>query len=209
MKTATEVGGDYYDFHVSEDGTLTVALGDATGHGAKAGTLVAVTKGLFPELAQRESIPEALRRYSGAIKRMNLGQLYMSLTIMKIKDHTMTVSAAGMPPVLIYRAAEEKVETFSIKGMPLGQFLDFPYTEQEDVLFPGDTVVLMSDGLPEMFSPTLEILDYARVRDAVAEAGTLAPQELIDALVKTGESWAGGQPQKDDVTLVVVKVKPS
>ena len=33
MKPATEVGGDYYDFHVGEDGTLTVAVGDATGHG--------------------------------------------------------------------------------------------------------------------------------------------------------------------------------
>ena len=40
MKTATEVGGDYYDFHVSFDGTLTVVLGDATGHGMKAGTMV-------------------------------------------------------------------------------------------------------------------------------------------------------------------------
>ncbi|MEJ7700687.1 MAG: hypothetical protein WKF71_13720 [Pyrinomonadaceae bacterium] len=38
MKPATEVGGDYYDFHVGADGTLTVAVGDATGHGLKAGT---------------------------------------------------------------------------------------------------------------------------------------------------------------------------
>ena len=38
MKTATEVGGDYYDFNVGTDGTLTVAIGDATGHGMKAGT---------------------------------------------------------------------------------------------------------------------------------------------------------------------------
>ncbi len=33
MKTATEVGGDYYDFNVGMDGTLTVVIGDATGHG--------------------------------------------------------------------------------------------------------------------------------------------------------------------------------
>ena len=44
MKPATEVGGDYYDFHVGEDGTLTVAVGDATGHGLKAGTVVTATK---------------------------------------------------------------------------------------------------------------------------------------------------------------------
>jgi hypothetical protein len=44
MKTATEVGGDYYDFHVGMDGTLTVVLGDATGHGMKAGTMVTICK---------------------------------------------------------------------------------------------------------------------------------------------------------------------
>ncbi len=53
MKTATEVGGDYYDFHVADDGTLTIAIGDATGHGLKAGTVVTATKSLFHELAQR------------------------------------------------------------------------------------------------------------------------------------------------------------
>src|SRR5581483_1809444 len=35
MQTATEVGGDYYDFHLSGDGTLTISVGDATGHGLK------------------------------------------------------------------------------------------------------------------------------------------------------------------------------
>ncbi|MDD1750542.1 MAG: hypothetical protein LUO89_11790, partial [Methanothrix sp.] len=56
METATEVGGDYYDFHLADDGTLTVALGDATGHGTKAGTMVSITKGLFHELAGLESL---------------------------------------------------------------------------------------------------------------------------------------------------------
>ncbi len=40
MNPATEVGGDYYDFHVSNDGALTVAVGDATGHGLNAGIMV-------------------------------------------------------------------------------------------------------------------------------------------------------------------------
>ena len=47
MKPATEVGGDYYDFKYNNNGALTVAVGDATGHGMKAGTMVATIKGLF------------------------------------------------------------------------------------------------------------------------------------------------------------------
>jgi ligand-binding sensor domain-containing protein len=47
MKTATEVGGDYYDFHLHIDGTLTVILGDATGHGMMSGMMVSIMKSLF------------------------------------------------------------------------------------------------------------------------------------------------------------------
>jgi sigma-B regulation protein RsbU (phosphoserine phosphatase) len=55
MDTATEVGGDYYDFHVSEDGTMTLAIGDATGHGVKAGIMVTAAKILFSNLQKENS----------------------------------------------------------------------------------------------------------------------------------------------------------
>ena len=47
MRTATEVGGDYYDFIVQEDGALNIAFGDATGHAPQAGTMVTLIKGFF------------------------------------------------------------------------------------------------------------------------------------------------------------------
>ena len=47
VKTATEVGGDYFDFYVSDDDVLTAVVGDATGHGLKAGSMVVATKGLI------------------------------------------------------------------------------------------------------------------------------------------------------------------
>lgn len=52
MDTATEVGGDYYDFNVKDD-ILTVAIGDATGHGLNAGTVVTATKALFNNFAEK------------------------------------------------------------------------------------------------------------------------------------------------------------
>ncbi len=47
MQTATEVGGDYYDFYKDGKDSLTIVVGDATGHGLKAGTMVSVIKSLF------------------------------------------------------------------------------------------------------------------------------------------------------------------
>ena len=122
MRTATEVGGDYYDFHTDNKGTLTIAVGDATGHGVNAGTMVAVTKSFFGEFAENENITEIFNKYTTFIKAMNLGNLYMAMTIAKINNGKMTISSAGMPPVLIYRAQTKKVEEIILKGMPLGGF---------------------------------------------------------------------------------------
>src|SRR5438477_12817793 len=102
MKPATEVGGDYYDFHVGNDGTLTVAVGDATGHGLKAGTMVTAVKSLFETLAHHPDIPYIFERLSRTLKRMNLRGLFMAMIMVKVKDRQLTVSIAGMPPILIY-----------------------------------------------------------------------------------------------------------
>src|SRR5262249_28028937 len=117
MKPATEVGGDYYDFHLSDDGTLTVAVGDATGHGLKGGTVVTATKSLFNHLAQEANIPAIFQQSSRALKLMNLRSLFMAMTIIKVKGHELTFSSAGMPPVLIYRAEQKRVEEVSLAGI--------------------------------------------------------------------------------------------
>jgi len=207
MKPATEVGGDYYDFHLAADGTLTVAVGDATGHGLKAGTMVTATKGLFNALANAPEITQFLWQVSLALKQMKLRGLYMALTLAKVKDYCLTIGVAGMPPPLVYRAATRTVEEVAIKGIPLGSVSRYSYRQQELSLSPGDTVMLMSDGFAERFNEQGEMLDYAQAKQVFAEIAGSAPQEIIEHFVKIGEAWAGGRPQDDDVTFVVLKVK--
>lgn len=207
MKTAAEVGGDYYDFHLNDDGTLTVAIGDATGHGTKAGTVVTAAKSLFQVLAQNGESPEIFKKFTHTLKSMNLGRMYMAMTLIKFKDNKIKIAAAGMPPTLLFRAATNSVEEINIKAMPLGSFSNFPYRQEELELAAGDTIVVMSDGLPEMFNPDGEILDYPAAKDIFAEAAARSPHEIIAHLTKAGETWANGHPQEDDVTFVVMKVK--
>jgi serine phosphatase RsbU (regulator of sigma subunit) len=207
MRTATEVGGDYYDFHLAGDGTLTVALGDATGHGMRAGTMVSVAKALFHELAAGPNIPAIFERFTQGIKSMNFSQLYMALMLVRFRNHTLEASAAGMPPMLVYRATTQSVETVMMKGMPLGQFDGFPYQTRELALSPGDTILLMTDGLIEMFNEKNETFDESRAVEAFGSVGSRSPQQIIDYLVAEGERWANGRPQADDVTFVVLKTR--
>ena len=207
MKTATEIGGDYYDFAVGHDGTLTVALGDATGHGAKAGTMVVAAKSLFNGFSDTPKLLDIFEKLTDSIKKLNMRSMFMSMLLLRIKDKTAVVSSAGMPSPLIYRAATREIEEVTLKGMPLGAFLDFPYEERKVDLFAGDTIVLMSDGFPEMFNDEQETLGYPRVKEIVMEAGGKPPQEMIEHFSRIGEQWANGRPQDDDVSFVVLKVK--
>ncbi len=207
MKTATEVGGDYYDFDLSPDGTLTVAIGDATGHGSRAGTMVTATKVLFNLLANEPDGVRVLQEATRIIKRLNMQNLFMALALAKLKDNHLEISGAGMPPTLVHRASSRQVEEIDLEGAPLGSFTDFPYQTRSIDLQPGDTVVMMSDGLPEMVDEEGEVFGYDRVGSILQEAGSLTPQGVIEYFSKAASGWANGRPQDDDVTLVVMQMK--
>ena len=206
MKTATEVGGDYYDFHLADDGTLTVVVGDATGHGLKAGTVVTATKSLFNHLAATDDIPEIFHSSSRALKQMNLRSLFMAMAMIKLQGDRLSIGSAGMPPLLLYRAGEQRVEEIFIKALPLGSLANYRYHEHRYTLAPGDVLLLMSDGFPERFNPRGEMLETEAAVDVLRRHAGAAPERIVEELVRIGDDWAAGAPQNDDVTFVVMKI---
>jgi serine phosphatase RsbU (regulator of sigma subunit) len=206
MKTATEVGGDYYDFFLAEDGALTAAIGDATGHGATAGTMVTAIKSLFSAYSGGPDLSGFLTEAARAVRRMDLGRMAMALSLIRLQGGALTVSAAGMPPVLVYRRATGRVEEIALPGMPLGG-LAFEYRQMGMEVASGDTILLMTDGLPELTDAQGEPLGYARVRSAFEALGEKVPEEVIAGLTETAGAWAGSQAPKDDITFVVIRVR--
>jgi ligand-binding sensor domain-containing protein/serine phosphatase RsbU (regulator of sigma subunit) len=207
MKTATEVGGDYYDFSVAQDGTLNVAFGDATGHGMQAGTIVTLMKGLFVSDASRFDIQAFFNHCSKAIKEIRLARLFMAFTLVRLKGNSVSLSSAGMPPVYLYRKIDGSVEEILLKGMPLGAMKNFPYALHETELKSGDLLLLLTDGLPEQKNTAAEMFDYARVQQVVQQAGAGTPADIIAHLAKAGEAWMSGAIQDDDITMMVIKRK--
>jgi serine phosphatase RsbU (regulator of sigma subunit) len=206
MQTATEVGGDYYDFHVNERGVLTAVVGDATGHGAAAGTMVTIVKSLFSAWGGKVDARIFLAEAAGAIRRMDLGRMAMGLVVATLDGDRLRVAAAGMPPLLVHRRVNGLVEEIALAGMPLGT-LEFDYTEREITLGAGDAVLMMSDGFPELPNPDGEPLGYGRVEELFASVASRGSQEIIDALSRFAEEWSGTPTPADDVTFVVLKVR--
>ncbi|MCA0445074.1 MAG: SpoIIE family protein phosphatase [Bacteroidetes bacterium] len=207
MKTATEVGGDYYDFHLSSDGTLTVVIADATGHGLKAGTLVTAAKSLFNSHASNHDILFSLREFSRCILALDFYHLSMCMSFLKIKNNRFQLGSAGMPPMLVYRAATQKVDEFVVQGAPLGTFIGFPYQIESQELHSGDVILLMTDGFPELISNKGEVFNYMRVSELFRRCAQFPPARIIEEFEKVSLNWLQGKEADDDLTFVVMKVK--
>jgi serine phosphatase RsbU (regulator of sigma subunit) len=206
MRTATEVGGDYYDFFPSPNGALTAAIGDAAGHGARAGTMVTVVKGLLTASA-RDDVAKTLASATLAIKQMDLGRMNMALTLLRIHGRNIAISAAGMPPVLLYSRRTEEVREIELVGTPLGSLADARYELWESELGPGDTILAMTDGFPELLNEEHEALGYERVRSIFDASRAGTPRQIVDELSSAADAWTGGRPPHDDVTFVVLRVR--
>ena len=138
---------------------------------------------------------------------VNMKRIYMAMNMIKVKNGKMRVSSAGIPPVLLYRYSSKHVEEILLSGLPLGCRTRIQYQQMEYELSPGDTVLMMSDGLPERNNRKGEEMGYHRVEALFAEVGDQPAEKIVQHLVDGGESWADGLPQDDDVTLIVLKVK--
>jgi ligand-binding sensor domain-containing protein/serine phosphatase RsbU (regulator of sigma subunit) len=205
MRTATEVGGDYYDFIVQENGALNVAFGDATGHGLQAGTMVTLMKGFFTSDSSKLGLKEFMTHCSRVIKDIKLGRILMSFSYLKIEDYKLQITSAGMPPIYYHNKETNQVEEIIIQGMPLGAMRNASYNVIEKELKSGDTILLLTDGLPEQMNPNEEMFDYSRVKTSFNDAINNQPDEIINKLINAGDHWMNGRIQDDDITFVVIR----
>ncbi|OYV98700.1 MAG: hypothetical protein B7Z68_00200 [Acidobacteria bacterium 21-70-11] len=207
MSTASEVGGDYYDFRPGPGGSLVVAVGDATGHGVAAGILVTAVKALFATLGGEPGLAPMLAECDRVLRGMNLKHLHMCLSVARIGARSVTVCSAAMPPLLIWRAGSGRVEELGAGGLPLGGGLSPAYEERSVALRPGDTLLFATDGFPELLDPEGKPFGFEGVAEALRAAGGAPAREIVERLTAAAAAWRQGREQTDDITFVVVRVK--
>ena len=206
IKTATEVGGDYYDFFPqSNDDSLHVVVGDATGHGMTAGMMVSITKaGLMgsPQNIPPNEISYGLNRI---IKDIELGKNKMAINIAKFTENNVEFTSAAMPPVYHYISNTGAVDELLLEGLPLGSFKGETYSLVKMKSQIGDAFVFLSDGLPEVENQSGEMLGYKAVLECIKSNGHLSAEEIKQSLLDLGEAWLNGLQNQDDITIVVIK----
>ena len=121
QKTATEVGGDYFDFTQKDNGDWVAICGDATGHGLTSGNVVSITKTAMGALTEQDPVA-TLDSLNQTLLKMNIGLNRMCLNIANVQKDTIQFSSAGMPPAYFYSAEKKALEEVLVGALPLGSF---------------------------------------------------------------------------------------
>ena len=208
QQTATEVGGDFFDFVQKDDGNWIAICGDATGHGLTSGNVVSITKTAMSALVEEEPVA-TLDSLNKTLLKMNIGLNRMCLNIANIGKDSIQFSSAGMPPAYHYSAETETLEEILVGALPLGSFSSAIHMMQE-VPFKnkGDLFIMMSDGLPEAENVNDEMVGYERTEEEIKSLATGSVEEIKNGLVKLCNEWLDGKAElKDDMTFVIIKRK--
>ncbi len=210
MVPAKEVGGDYYDVIVLEDGSLLVAIGDVSGKGVGAGLIMAMARSALRILADLYVSPKDIvarlnrRLYNDLDK-----DLFMSLLVIHYYPDTgrFVYTGAGHEHLLIYQVSSGKVEARKAGGMVLGLAADIEprLSETELQLGHGDIVVLYTDGIPELMNRKRDQYTFEKLVEKVEALGSVPPRAMNDGIMKEALEHRGRTPQSDDITLVSMR----
>ena len=204
QKTSTEVGGDYYDFFPSSDGSFYAICGDATGHGLTAGNIVSITKSVLVS-APLGDPKDILLQLNKTLIKLKLGLNRMCVNMMKVKGKKVVFTSAGMPPAYHYIAKEGVMKEILIPGLPLGSFSKMIVNTTDITLNTGDVFVMMSDGFPEAPNPDGELLSYETVEKCLLDNIDKDVTTMQDELVRITDEWLAGGDLPDDCTMVILK----
>jgi sigma-B regulation protein RsbU (phosphoserine phosphatase) len=113
------------------------------------------------------------------------------------------VNAGHNPPVLLRNGQVMRLEA---DGPVVGLLPYAPYTEQAQILEPGDLLLLYTDGISEAMSSTDEEWGEERMIAEASAVGKGSAEEILRALFAAADAFTAGAPQHDDMTLLILKL---
>jgi serine phosphatase RsbU (regulator of sigma subunit)/PAS domain-containing protein len=203
-----EVGGDFYDIFELGDGKLGVLIGDVAGKGLPAAARVAAARHAIRSYAYLDPRPsEVLRLANNALCRDFSDRAAMLTAFYALVDTwtgTVTYGSGGHEPSYL-RTRRGCVELLEASGRALGVVEDFDYTEQTTTLGPGDTLVLVTDGITESRPRGVDLFGIGGVVEFLTRDDASSPDLIADGLLAAAKLHGGGS-LRDDVAIVAIRL---
>jgi len=125
------------------------------------------------------------------------------------KTGAFKITNAGIPFPYHYRSATRDVQELEVVAFPLGIRLDTEFSVMEVQLEPGDRIVFCSDGIMESANSREDFFGFDRTAETIRQGcrDGLDAEALVDRLIDKVKNFCGEEPQKDDITCVVLRVE--
>ena len=211
MKTAREVGGDFYDFYFTGPKTLTFLVADVSGKGVPAAMFMMRAKTLLKSAAQTgKPLADVVAETNDALCEGNEATMFVTAWVGQIDVETglvTYVNAGHNPPVVRTGGATDYLRE-ERPGLVLGAMAGVPYRAHALTLAPGDAIYLYTDGVTEQPNAAGELFGEARLLDILKATGTEPDQKaLLGDVLKAVSAYAGAVEQADDCTQLALRFR--
>jgi serine phosphatase RsbU (regulator of sigma subunit) len=204
LEPAKSVGGDYYDALKIGDDQVGFAIADVTGKGVPAALYMAMSKALTSAaLSRMQADPATMADAINAELLKDNGEamsVTMLLGILDLTTGEIRMVCAGHEDPLLLKM-DGSLERIRLKGgVPLC-IADFPYPLETVTLLPGETLVLITDGVTEAQNAKGEL--FGREGSLQVEGGSAC--EITEGIRTQVRLFEDGTEATDDLTIMAVR----
>jgi sigma-B regulation protein RsbU (phosphoserine phosphatase) len=208
-RQAQAVGGDFYDLPRLPNDELGIAVADVAGKGLGAALLAANLQATLGAEARRapSDLVSVIASVNHRFHEASFEECYATLfyaTFDPASRILKFVNAGHNPPLL--RRADGSIEWLETGGAPVGLFHSSPYGVGSLRLNPGDVLVAYTDGIVEAQDAFGEQWGAERLLDVVDEATDQTAAQINARIWKAVDRFVAGARQRDDMTLLVLRV---
>jgi len=202
-----EIGGDYFDYLPQPDGRLGVAIADVAGKGVPAALIMATFRAALRAQRVREVPLDAV---AGRLNRILLDSMDASRFVtafyglLEPGTGAINFTNCGHNPPLLLRAAGE-CDLLASGGPALGMWRAATFVPGAATVWPGDILVLYTDGVVESMNAAGEMFGVDRLEAVMRSRRRATSRDLVEAVVDATRAFAGREGYEDDFTLVIIR----
>ncbi|MGA3245791.1 MAG: PP2C family protein-serine/threonine phosphatase [Bacteroidota bacterium] len=202
------IGGDYYDFIPLSDGRYALVIADVSGKGVPAALLVSTLQAsLHAYIEGTSNLASLVGKLNTVVHTNTEPERYitMFIAILDPRAGTILYVNAGHCFPYVLRSKQLSITSLPATGLPVGMFESVEFEQVTHTLEPGDFLVLYTDGVTEAMNKSFEEYGETRFRQAMVGYSDQGAGGFLGGIVSDVEKFVAGEPQSDDVTLVVIK----
>lgn len=207
---ATEVGGDFYDFIPIAKDQWGLTIADVAGKGVPAALFMALSRTLVrASTTGNPNVSESIEKANELICADAKTGMFVTLfyAILDAKKKRLRYVNAGHNPPLLLKQQKGNTVLLKAKGIALGVIENIELEEEEIQLEKGDLITLFTDGVTEAINQKEEQFGQQRLLTLIEENRGLSACEIISKIEAEVTAFSGGQPQFDDITLMIIKIE--